>query len=119
MKEKAIAKLMIATMIIDSHRDEREYEAIGSTISILGIDDVEYKAILQESEAIKGVAEVLEWSKPAIEILQETGDSDFCSVAIANMVLVACADNIVKESEEAFIQSTALSLGVNSPVRRN
>ena len=118
MKEKAIAKLMIATMIVDSHRDKREYEAIRGTIGLLGVTEEEYIDILKESEDLQGVDEVLEWSKQAIETLQDSGDSDICSIAVANMVLVACADNIVKESEEALIQATALSLGVPSPVRR-
>ena len=58
------------------------------------------------------------WSKTAIEALQELNDPEFSSVVIANMVLVACADNIVKDVENEFIQQTAASLGVAGPIRR-
>ena len=118
MKEKAIAKLMIDTMIVDSHRDERELEAISGTIGVLGVTEEEFDDFVKESKEINGVDEVMAWSKTAIETLQELGDPDICSIAIANMVLVACADNIVKDVEEAFIQQTAASLGVPGPNRR-
>lgn len=118
MKEGALAKLMIATMIVDSHIDEREHDAIFGAIKLLGISDQEFAVILKESEFINGAPEVLEWSKPAIKTLRDLNDSDICSIAIANMVLVACADNIVKDVEEAFIKATAKSLGVPFPVRR-
>jgi len=118
MKEKAIAKLMIATMIVDSHRDEREYEAISGSIKLLGVTEEEYKQILNESEDLSGVDEVIIWSQPAIETLKLLNNPDVSSVAIANMVLVACADNIIKDSEQAFIQQTAAYLGVPGPTKR-
>ena len=118
MKEKAIVKLMIATMIVDSHRHEREYAAIEESLKHHGVTEEEYSDLLNESKEINDVDEVLVWSKTAIEALQELDDSDICSMAIANMVLVACADNIVKDVENEFIQQTAASLGVAGPIRR-
>ena len=118
MKEKSLVKLMIATMIVDSHRDEREYEAISGTIGLLGVTEEEYDDFMNESKEINGVDEVMAWSKTAIESLQELNDPDICSIAIANMVLVACADNVIKDVEDEFIQQTAARLGVSGPIRR-
>ena len=118
MKEKAIAKLMIATMIVDSHRHEREYAAIEESLKHHGVTEEEYSDLLNESKEINDAEEVMAWSQTAIEALQELNDPEFSCVVISNMVLVACADNVVKDVEEAFIQTTATSLGVDAPVRR-
>ena len=118
MKEKSLVKLMIATMIVDSHRDEREYVAIADSLEHHGVTEEEYSDLLNESKEINDSVEVMAWSQTAIEALQELNDPEFSCVVIANMVLVACADNVVKDVEEAFIQTTATSLGVDGPVRR-
>ena len=110
--EKAIAKLMIATMIIDSHRDDREFEAISGAIKILGVTQEECDQYLNESTKIKSVEDIIAWSKPAIETLQKLNNLELSSVAITNMVLIACADNVVKGMEKTFIQASAKSLGV-------
>ena len=118
MKEKSLVKLMIATMIVDSHRDEREYVAIADSLEHHGVTEEEYLDLLNESKEINDSVEVMAWSQTAIEALQELNDPEFSCVVISNMVLVACADNVVKDVEQAFIQTTATSPGVDGPVRR-
>ncbi len=113
---KAIAKLLIATMIIDSHRDDREYTSISGIIEILGISSDEFDILINESSEINGFNEVTSWVEPEINKIRLLKDHEICSTTIANMVLIAHADNIVLNVEEEFIKATAKSFGVPAPI---
>lgn len=115
-REKAIAQLMIATMIVDLHRDKREFESISRVVEVLGVAQKDYDDLLNQSLNLSGFDEVILWSNDAITTLLKTSDPDICNVAIANMILVAKADGKFKDVENIFIQQTAKSLGVAIPM---
>ena len=110
-----IAKLMIATMVVDSDIDERESRVIKRNIQILGITGIEYDELLSEAKEINGFDDFLDWIQPALDNLIERNDPTQSSLALASMILVAYADDKIKKVEADFIQSTASILGLPRP----
>ena len=113
--KKAIAKLMIATMVIDGHIDENESRIIKGNIQILGITDNEYDELLSETKEINELDDFLAWIQPALDTLKELHNPDISSLAVSTMMLVAYADGKIRDVEVKFIQSTASILGIASP----
>ena len=117
--KNAIAKLMIATMVIDGHIDEKESRIIKGNIQILGITDNEDDELLSEAKEINELDDFLAWIQPALDTLKELQYPDISSLAISTMMLVAYADGKIRDVEIKFIQSTASILGVASPTWGN
>ena len=111
----AIAKLMIATMMIDSDIDERENLFIRGIIQILGITDIEYDNLRSEATEIIDEDSFKAWTQPALDTLIERQDHELSNLAVAIMMLVAYADGEIKDVEDKLIQSTASILGIASP----
>ena len=116
--KNAIAKLMIATMIVDGELYINEFKVIQATIKILGMDDKEYDELISEAKEISGFEEVLKWSKPALDTLRAMNDPAVSSLAIAYMVLVANADGEIQDAEVDLIQHSASFLDVSAPTLR-
>ena len=49
MKE-AIAKLMIATMMVDFEQTEKEHDMVKTVLGVLDINDEEYSELLQQTQ---------------------------------------------------------------------
>ena len=113
--KNAIAKLMIATMVIDSDIDQRETEVIKENIEILGITDKEYDELLSEAKEINGLDDFLAWTQPSLDALNEQDDPELSGLAVRSMMLVAYADGKIKDVESDFIKSTASILGIANP----
>ena len=113
--KNAIAKLMIATMVIDGHIDENESRIIKGNIQILGITDNEYNELLSETKEINELDDFLAWIQPALDTLKELHNPDISGLAVSTMMLVAYADGKIRDVEVKFIQSTASILGIASP----
>ena len=113
--KNAIAKLMIATMVIDGHIDEKESRIIKGNIQILGITDNEYDELLSEAKEINGLNDFLAWTHPSLDALNEQDDSELSGLAVRSMMLVAYADGKIKDVESDFINSTASNLGIANP----
>ena len=113
--KNAIAKLMIATMVIDGHIDEKESRIIKGNIQILGITDNEYDELLSETKEINELDDFLAWTQPSLDALNEQDDPELSGLAVRSMMLVAYADGKIKDVESDFIKSTASILGVASP----
>ena len=113
--KNAIAKLMIATMVIDGHIDEKESRIIKGNIQILGITDNEYDELLSETKEINELDDFLAWIQPALDTLKELHKPGISGLAVSTMMLVAYADGKIKDVEVKFIQSTASILGIPSP----
>ena len=113
--KNAIAKLMIATMVIDGHIDEKESRIIKGNIQILGITDNEYDELLSETKEINELDDFLAWIQPALDTLKELNNPDISGLAVSTMMLVAYADGKIRDVEVKFIQSTASILGIASP----
>ena len=113
--KNAIAKLMIATMVIDGHIDEKESRIIKGNIQILGITDNEYDELLSETKEINDLDDFLVWIQPALDTLKELHNPDISSLAVSTMMLVAYSDGKIRDVEVKFIQSTASILGLTSP----
>ena len=113
--KSAIAKLMIATMMIDSDIDERENVFIRGIIRILGLTDIEYDDLLSEASEIYSLDDFKAWTQSSLDTLIERQDHELSNIAVTIMMLVAYADGEIKDVENTFIQSTASILGVASP----
>ena len=111
----AIAKLMMATMMIDSDSDPREKLFIKGIIKLLGITDIEYDNLRSEAEELNSLDDLEAWTRSALDTFIELQDHELSNLAVAIMMLVAYADGEIKDVENKFIQSTASILGVASP----
>ena len=116
--KNAIAKLMVATMVVDGKLFIDEFNVIKGAIGILGVDDKEYDALINESKELSDFGSVLNWSRPALDTLRALNDPAVSSVAIANMVLVAYSDKNIQDIEIDFIEYCALFLDVPVPKLR-
>ena len=105
-------------MVVDGNLFIDEFKVLKGAIGILGINDKEYDALINESKELSSFDSVLNWSKPALNTLREMNDPAVSSVAIANMVLVAYADGEIQNLENDFIQYSASFLDVSGPTLR-
>jgi len=117
--KNAIVKLMVATMVVDGKLFIDEFNVIKGAIGILGVDDKEYDALINESKELSDFGSVLNWSRPALDTLRALNDPAVSSVAIANMVLVAYADGKIQSVENDFIQYSASYLDVAGPTLKD
>ena len=111
----AIAKLMMATMMIDSDSDPREKLVIKGIIKLLGITDIEYDNLRSEAEELNSLDDFEAWIQSALDTLIKQQDQILSNLTVAIMMLVAYADGEIKDVEVKFIQSTASILGLASP----
>lgn len=112
MKE-AIAKLMIATMMVDGEQSDSEHKTINTVLGVLGIGRKSYKKLLQEARVLKGVDQFIEWCRPSVSEITEKDDSGWKAISIVSMALVAMADTKIDPSESQLIAGIAEMLNVN------
>ena len=110
-----IAKLMIATMMVDKDIDERENEVIKGIIQILGLTPIDYEDLRSEAEELNSLDDFEAWIQSALDTLIKQQDQILSNLTVAIMMLVAYADGEIKDVEVKFIQSTASVLGLASP----
>ena len=112
MKE-AIAKLMIATMMVDFEQTEKEHDMVKTVLGVLDINDEKYSKLLQQTQDFNDVDDFVDWCGSAINSITELDDAGWKAISIVSMALVAMADNKIEPSESQLIAAVAEKLNVN------
>ena len=114
-ENEAIAKLMIATMMVDGDCDEKEEILILGLIEILNIEEKRYEVLFQEAKSLSNLEEYIDWCRSSIkEISKKNEDSSgWNALSVLFMALVAMADQKIDKNEYRLIMAVAEELKVN------
>jgi uncharacterized tellurite resistance protein B-like protein len=114
-ENEAIAKLMIATMMVDGDCDEKEELLILGLIEILNIEENRYNELLQEAKNLHSLDDFIDWCRSSIqEISEKNNDSSgWNALSVLFMALVAMADQKIDKNEYRLIIAVAEDLKVN------
>ena len=111
----ALAKLMIATMMVDGDRDEKEEKLILGLIEILDIEEQRYEDLIQEAKNLNSLDDFIEWCRSSIQDISEKNEnsSGWNALSVLFMALVAMADQKIDKNEYRLIMAVAEELKVN------
>ena len=114
-ENEAIAKLMIATMMVDGDCDEKEELLILGLIEILNIEESRYNELLREAKNLHSLDDFIDWCRSSIqEISEKNNDSSgWNALSVLFMALVAMADQKSDKNEYRLIIAVAEDLKVN------
>lgn len=114
-ENEAIAKLMIATMMVDGDCDEKEELLILGLIEILNIEESRYNELLREAKNLHSLDDFIDWCRSSIkEISEKNNDSSgWNALSVLFMALVAMADQKIDKNEYRLIIAVAEDLKVN------
>ena len=114
-ENEAIAKLMIATMMVDGDCDEKEELLILWLIEILNIEESRYNELLREAKNLHSLDDFIDWCRSSIkEISEKNNDSSgWNALSVLFMALVAMADQKIDKNEYRLIIAVAEDLKVN------
>jgi uncharacterized tellurite resistance protein B-like protein len=114
-ENEAIAKLMIATMMVDGDCDEKEELLILGLIEILNIEESRYEELLREAKNLHSLDDFIDWCRSSIqEISEKNNDSSgWNALSVLFMALVAMADQKIDKNEYRLIIAVAEDLKVN------
>ncbi|HIF19811.1 MAG TPA: TerB family tellurite resistance protein [Gammaproteobacteria bacterium] len=106
-----IAKLMIATSMVDGHAHTDEATALGTVLGGLGYSQEKTMALVNEAFETNDMPS---WVMDSIDSLNTMG-TEQKQMALASMMLMAMADGVVDPSEVTLIDTVANALGMELP----